>query len=285
MSANRSLTRNVAVVTGASRGVGKGIAEELGAAGAVVYVTGRSVRGEAATVALPGTVDETADRVTRAGGTGVALHCDHRDDSQVEAVFRRVGAERGRLDLLVNNVWGGYEGLHEGRYEEFTKPFWEQPVTLWDAMFSAGVRAHYVASALAARMMVAQGRGLIVNVSSFAGAGREPNVALGVAKGATDRLTASTAGQLRGHGVAVVSLYPGLVRTEGILKWADQIDLSNSESPRFVGGAVAALASDPNVLDRTGQVLVAAELAEEYGFTDVDGEQPRSLRSEFEVVA
>jgi NAD(P)-dependent dehydrogenase (short-subunit alcohol dehydrogenase family) len=285
VSANRSLTRNVAVVTGASRGVGKGIAEELGAAGAVVYVTGRSVRGEAATVALPGTVDETADRVTRAGGTGVALHCDHRDDSQVEAVFRRVGAERGRLDLLVNNVWGGYEGLHEGRYEEFTKPFWEQPVTLWDAMFSAGVRAHYVASALAARMMVAQGRGLIVNVSSFAGAGREPNVALGVAKGATDRLTASTAGQLRGHGVAVVSLYPGLVRTEGILKWADQIDLSNSESPRFVGGAVAALASDPNVLDRTGQVLVAAELAEEYGFTDVDGEQPRSLRSEFEVVA
>jgi NAD(P)-dependent dehydrogenase (short-subunit alcohol dehydrogenase family) len=285
VSGERSLAGSVAVVTGASRGVGKGIAEELGAERAVVYVTGRSVQGGAPTVALAGTVDETAEAVTRAGGTGVAVCCDHRDDSQVEAFFRRIEAERGRVDVLVNNVWGGYEGLHEGQYEAFAKPFWEQPVALWDAMFSAGVRAHYVASALAARMMVAQGRGLIVNVSSFAGAGREPNVALGVAKGATDRLTASTAAQLREHGVAVVSLYPGLVRTEGILKWADSIDLSNSESPRFVGRAVAALAADPDVLDRTGQVLVAAELADEYGFTDVDGAQPRSLRPQFEVVA
>jgi dehydrogenase/reductase SDR family protein 1 len=285
VSQDLPLTGNVAIVTGASRGVGKGIAEELGAAGAVVYVTGRSARGSAATAALAGTVEETADAVTRAGGTGVAFHCDHRDDSEVRALFRRVEAERGRLDVLVNNVWGGYEGLHEGRYEEFGKPFWEQPVALWDAMFAAGVRAHYVASALAARMMVGQGRGLIVNISSFAGAGREPNVAIGVAKGATDRLTASTAPQLREHGVAVVSLYPGLVRTEGILRWADEIDLSNSESPQFVGRAVAALAADPNVVERTGQVLVAAELAEEYGFTDIDGRRPRSLRSQFEVVA
>jgi dehydrogenase/reductase SDR family member 1 len=280
-----NLDGKVALVTGASRGVGKGIAEELGGAGAVVYVTGRSARGSAATVALAGTVEETADAVTRAGGTGVAYRCDHRDDADVRALFRRIEAERGRLDVLVNNVWGGYEGLHEGRYDEFAKPFWEQPVALWDAMFAAGVRAHYFASALAARLMVAQRSGLIVNISSFAGAGREPNVAIGVAKGATDRLTASTAAQLREHGVAVVSLYPGLVRTEGILKWADQIDLSNSESPRFVGRAVAALALDRNVLDRTGQVLVAAELAEEYGFTDDAGARPRSLRSEFEVVA
>jgi dehydrogenase/reductase SDR family member 1 len=285
VSGQRSLAGRVAIVTGASRGVGKGIAEELGAEGAVAYVTGRSIRGGATTVGLAGTVDETADAVTRAGGTGVACRCDHRDDSEVRALFRRVEAERGRLDVLVNNVWGGYEGLHEGGYEEFGKPFWEQPAALWDAMFAAGVRAHYVASAFAARMMVAQRRGLIVNVSSFAGAGREPNVPIGVAKGATDRLTASTAAQLREHGVAVVSLYPGLVRTEGILKWAEAIDLSNSESPRFVGRAVAALATDPGVLDRTGQVLVAAELAEEYGFTDVDGAQPRSLRPQFEVVA
>jgi NAD(P)-dependent dehydrogenase (short-subunit alcohol dehydrogenase family) len=236
------------------------------------------------TVALAGTVEETADGVTHAGGTGIAFCCDHRDDSDVRALFRRVEAERGRLDVLVNNVWGGYEGLHEGEYQEFGKPFWEQPLALWDAMFAAGVRAHYVASAFAARLMVAEGSGLIVNISSFAGSGGEPNVAIGVAKGATDRLTASTAQQLREHGVAVVSVYPGLVRTEGVLKWAEHIDLGNSESPRFVGRAVAALAADPNVLERTGQVLVAAELAQEYGFTDIDGARPRSLRSQFEEV-
>jgi dehydrogenase/reductase SDR family protein 1 len=285
MTTERALTAKTAIVTGASRGVGKGIAEELGAAGAVVYVTGRSVHGSPATIALAGTIEETADAVRRAGGTGIAFRCDHRDDSEVRALFRRVEAERGRLDVLVNNVWGGYEVLHEGRYQEFGKPFWEQPPALWDAMFAAGVRAHYVASALAARMMVEQGSGLIVNISSFAAAGEEPNVAIGVAKGATDRLTASTASQLRERGVAVVSLYPGLVRTEGILKWAEHIDLSNSESPQFAGRAVVALAADPNVLERTGQVLVAAELAEEYGFTDVDGRQPRSLRAQFEEVS
>jgi dehydrogenase/reductase SDR family member 1 len=284
VSLDRPLAGKTAIVTGASRGVGKGIAEELGATGAVVYVSGRSVHGAPATVALAGTVEETADAVTHAGGTGIAFRCDHRDDSEVRALFRRVEAERGRLDVLVNNVWGGYEGLHGGEYQEFRKPFWEQPVALWDAMFAAGVRAHYVASAFAARMMVAQGSGLIVNISSFAGAGGEPNVAIGVAKGATDRLTASTALQLREHGVAVVSVYPGLVRTEGILKWAEHIDLDNSESPQFVGRAVVALAADPNVLERSGQVLVAAELAEEYGFTDIDGTRPRSLRSQFEEV-
>jgi dehydrogenase/reductase SDR family member 1 len=279
------LAGKTAIVTGASRGVGRGIAEGLGAAGAVVYVSGRSVHGSPTTVALAGTIEETADAVKRAGGTGIAFRCDHRDDSDARALFRRVEAERGRLDVLVNNVWGGYEGLHEGKFQEFGKPFWEQPIALWDAMFAAGVRAHYVASAFAARMMVAQGSGLIVNVSSFAGAGEEPNVAIGVAKGATDRLTASAASQLRKHGVAVVSLYPGLVRTEGVLTWADHLDLSNSESPQFAGRAVAALATDPGVLERTGQVLVAAELAAEYGFTDIDGRQPRSLRAHYDEVS
>jgi dehydrogenase/reductase SDR family protein 1 len=285
VSRHRPLAGKIAVVTGASRGVGKGIAEELGAAGAVVYVTARSVRGAAPTVALAGTVEETADAVTRAGGTGIAVRCDHRDDSDVRALFRRVETEHGRLDVLVNNVWGGYEVLHGGGYETFVKRFWEQPTALWDAMFTAGVRAHYVASAVAAPMLVAQRQGLIVNISSFAGAGDEPNVAIGVAKGATDRLTRSMARELREHGVTVVSLYPGLVRTEGILKWADAIDLSNSESPQFVGRAVVKLAADPDMLERTGEVLVAAELANEYGFTDVDGARPRSLRSQFEVVA
>ena len=271
------LDGKVALVTGASRGVGRGIALALADAGATVYVTGRSAAGEP-TTSLPGTLDETA---AEAGAR--TIRCDHRDDDSVRAVFTQIEREQRGLDLLVNNVWGGYELLHEGRYETFGGPFWKAPLELWDGMFSAGVRAHYVASALAVPLLLRRGGGLIVNVSSFAAANPKEVVPLGVAKAATDRMSALMAEHLREHGVAVVSLYPGLVRTEGILKWKDFIDLSNSESPRFVGRAVAALAADEDVLARTGQTLVVAELAEEYGFTDEDGAQPRSLRPQFEV--
>ena len=163
-------------------------------------------------------------------------------------------------------------------------PFWEQPFEFWDGMFAAGVRTHYVSSSFGAPLMLEHG-GLIVNMSSFAGVSSKENVALGTAKAATDRLSLLMSEQLRAHGVAVVSLYPGLVRTEGILKWKDYIDLSNSESPLFVGRAVAALAADLLVMDRTGETLVAAELAAEYGFTDEDGSVPESLRPELEVGA
>ncbi len=281
MSGGR-LDGRVALVTGASRGVGKGVALALGERGAVVYLTGRSVTGMEPTTSLAGMVDETAAEVSARGGPAYAVQCDHRDDSSVENVFARIEREQGRLDVLVNNVWGGYELLHAGEYERFAGPFWEAPLSVWDGMFAAGVRAHYVASRLAVPLMA--DRGLIVNISSFAAANREESVALGVAKSATDRMSALMARQLLDRGIAVVSLYPGLVRTEGILKWKDYIDLSNSESPWFVGRAVAALAADEGVLDRTGKVLVVAELASEYGFTDEDGEQPRSLRPEFEEV-
>jgi dehydrogenase/reductase SDR family member 1 len=272
----------IALVTGASRGVGRGVACALGDAGATVYVTGRSNRSTGTTGSLPGTVEETAGEVTRRGGRGIGVRCDHRDDAAVRRLFSRIEAEQGRLDLLVNTVWGGYEWLHEGRYDAFAAPFWEQDVSLWDDMFVAGVRAHYFASALAVPLMLHNGSGLIVNVSSFAAASRNENVALGVAKAATDRMSSLMAAQLREHGVAVVSLYPGLVRTEGILKSADYVDLTNSESPWFVGRAVVALASDDNVLERSGRRLVVAELAAEYGFTDEDGARPRSLRPQFE---
>jgi NAD(P)-dependent dehydrogenase (short-subunit alcohol dehydrogenase family) len=157
------------------------------------------------------------------------------------------------------------------------KPFWEQPLWRWDAMFGAGARAYYYASQLAARFMVASGHGLIVNISFWAAQKHIGNVAYGVSKAATDKMTADMASELRPHGVTVVSLYPGLVRTEKVMEAAAWLDLSNSESPEFIGRAVAALAADSDVMRHTGGVRVAAGLALEYGFTDTDGKAPRPL--------
>jgi NAD(P)-dependent dehydrogenase (short-subunit alcohol dehydrogenase family) len=259
----QSLNGKVALVTGAGRGVGKGVALGLVEAGATVYITGRSAEDMRY---LPG------------GGAGIV--CDHRDDAQVESAFRRVVEERGRLDVLVNNVWGGYENMVEGGEFTWPRPFWQQPLWRWDAMFAAGVRAHYVASVHAARAMIERRAGLIVNISFWAAQRHLGNVPYGVSKAATDKLTADTAHELRGHNVAVVSLYPGLVRTEKVMEASAFLDLSNSESPQFIGRAVAALASDPNVMDKSGRVCVAAALALEYGFTDIDGKQPRPLTLE-----
>jgi dehydrogenase/reductase SDR family member 1 len=252
--------RQVVVVTGAGRGVGKGIARELVDGGAVVYITGRSI-GDLSWI----------------DGRGTAIPCDHRDDVQVQSAFERVLAETGRIDVLVNNVWGGYERMIENGAFTWTKPFWEQPVWRWDAMFDAGVRAHYVASQLVAPTMISHRRGLIVNISFWSAQKHIGNVAYGVSKAATDKLTADMAAELRPHGVAALSLYPGLVRTEKVMEAAAWLDLSNSESPQFIGRAVAALARDPTVLALSGQRLVAADLAARYGFSDVDGRSPRPL--------
>ena len=210
----------------------------------------------------------------------IPVRCDHTDDREVEAAFRRVLDEQGRLDVLVNSAWGGYERMVEDGKFTWSLPFWEQPLWRWDAMFAAGVRAAYVSGVHAARVMVKQRGGLIVNISFWAARKHVGNVPYGVSKAATDKLTLDMAHELRGHGVAVVSLYPGLVRTEKVMEAAAFLDLSNSESPQFVGRAVAALASDPNVLGRSGQILVAAALAREYGFTDIDGKRPRPLKLE-----
>ena len=260
----RDLNGKVALVTGASRGVGKGVAVELAQAGATVYATGRTVGEES----------------FGAGERIVPVGCDHTRDAEVEETFRRINGEQGRLDVLVNSVWGGYENMVEGGEFTWPRPFWEQPLWRWDAMFAAGVRAYYVAAAHAARTMVARRGGLIVNVSFWAAQKYVGNVAYGVSKAATDKMTADMAHELREHNVAVVSLYPGLVRTEKVMEAAAFLDLSNSESPQFIGRAAAALASDPNVMQKSGRVLVAASLAEEYGFTDVDGKQPRPLTLE-----
>lgn len=201
------LDGRVAVVTGASRGVGKGIALGLGEAGATVYITGRSTEPQQ----LPGTIYETAEAVNRLGGKCIPIRCDHRNDQEVEQVFERVRAEQGRLDLLVNNVWGGYERMVEDGTFTWTQPFWQQPLWRWDAMFQSGVRAYYVASHFAAPPMIAQQSGVIVNISFWAAQKYMANTAYGVAISATDRMVADMAHELREHNVAAVSLYPGLV--------------------------------------------------------------------------
>jgi dehydrogenase/reductase SDR family protein 1 len=252
-----SLEGRVAVVTGGTRGVGRGIARELAFEGAHVFITGRSSPDH----------EPVEERIT-------GIRCDHRLDAEVEAAFQRIIGDCGAIDILVNNVWGGYERMSEDGVFTWPRPFWEQPLWRWDAMFSAGVRAHYLASQLAAPAMTAQRRGLIVNISFWAAQKHIGNVAYGVSKAATDKLTSDMADELKPHGVAVVSLYPGLVRTENVMKSAQWLDLSNSESPAFTGRAVAALGADPDVLRYTGKVLVAAVLAREYGFTDIDGTTP-----------
>jgi dehydrogenase/reductase SDR family member 1 len=255
-----TLEGQVAVVTGATKGIGRGVARELAQHGARVFVTGRSVPDG----------KRIDDRTT-------AIRCDHQQDEQVEAVFSRVVGEAGAIDILVNSVWGGYERMMEDGVFTWGKPFWEQPLWRWDAMFAAGVRAHYRASQLAARTMVARQRGLIVNISHWAAQKHIANVAYGVSKAATDKMTADMAAELEPHGVAAVCLYPGMVRTEKVMEAAQWLDLSNSESPEFIGRVVVALATDPDLMGHSGKVLVAAALARKYGLTDIDGKSPRPL--------
>ena len=250
--------QQVALVTGASRGVGRGTANALAKAGAVVYATGRTI--------AEADLEPTVAR----------LPCDHANDSLVAGIFDRIAADHGRLDILVNNAWGGYERMVENGVFTWPLPFWEQPRSRWDSMMTAGVRAAFVAGQHAARLMVPLRRGLIVNISHWAAQKRIGNTLYGMSKAATDKFTADAAFELKPHGVTVVSLYPGLVRTEAVLA-AGVFDLSNSESPEFIGRAVAALASDPAVAAWTGQVVTAAALARHYGFADIDGRQPRPL--------
>ena len=263
----------VSIVTGASRGIGRGIALGLGEAGWTVYVTGRTVRnGESD---RPGSVTATAEQVTKAGGQGIAVPCDHRIDAETAGVFRRVNDEQGHLDLLVNNATSYTTDI--GPPED--APFWELPLEIWDQMHAVGLRSHYVASIFAARIMVPQRRGLIVNVSSAGATRYTGNVSYNVVKAAVDMLTLSTAHELRQHGVAVVSLWPRLTRTEGVKAHPELFpDLSKAWSPEFSGRAVAALAADPRVIEKTGHALDIGAVAIEYGFSDFDGRRPAPLK-------
>ncbi len=253
------LSGRIALVTGGTRSVGKGIALGLGEAGATVYVTGRSI------------TDRGVAPVTNAGGKGIAVPCDHGDDDAVAAAFNQIKREAGRLDILVNNAWGGYARLRNRSANKGFKwkdPFWTQPLDLWDEMHRVGVRSNYVAASCAAPIMIAQGAGLIVNISFYAARRYYGNVAYGAAKAATDAMSRDMAHELKPHGVAVMSLYPGHVidRKKG--------KMPKRETAQFVGRAVAALAADPKVLRKSGEIQQAALLAREYGFLDLDGTQP-----------
>jgi NAD(P)-dependent dehydrogenase (short-subunit alcohol dehydrogenase family) len=253
-----------ALVTGASRGVGKGVAVALHNAGYRVYATGRTI----ASADLPSAIHR--------------LPCDHLRDADTAAVFERMDSDAQPLDLVVNSAWGGYENMVENGKFTWSVPFWEQPLHRWTGMMDAGVRAAFAVSAQAVRRMLAHRRGLIVNISFWPAQKYVGNAIYGIAKASTDKLTADMAHELRPHGIAVLSLYPGLVRTESVLAAAagGWLDLSNSESPEFIGRVIGALAADPALLDRSGQVLVAAAIAQEFGVRDVDGKQPKPLTIE-----
>jgi NAD(P)-dependent dehydrogenase (short-subunit alcohol dehydrogenase family) len=293
-SLNLPLANVVAIVTGASRGAGRGIAVELGAAGATVYVTGRSTRAQPATTygpllalsdmaTLPGSIEQTADEVTQAGGRGVPVRCDHTREEDVAALFARVHSTSGRVDLLVNNAWGG----HEAFTGVFERPFWEQPLDQWDAMFDRGVRNHLLASRFAAPLMLAQKRGLIVT-TTFWDRDRylRGNLFYDLAKAAMSRLAFGMAEELRPHGVASLAVSPGWMRTEFVLAghktdeqhWRERPALARTESPRYLGRAVAALAGDANVMEKSGGVHHVADLARAYGFADIDGRQVEAFQ-------
>jgi NAD(P)-dependent dehydrogenase (short-subunit alcohol dehydrogenase family) len=279
------LKGKIAIVTGASRGAGRGIALALGEEGATVYVTGRSVRSEGASSGLSSlTINATADAITARGGLGIPVQCDHTDDEQVAALFRRVEEEQEGLDLLVNNAWGGYEGMDD----TFTSPFWEQPLKRWDKMFDAGVRAQFTASRMAAALMISKRSGLIVGTTFW-----DRNKYLGslpydLAKTAVNRMAYVMGLELREHGIAAIAVSPGWMRTEAVLKHFDlplddseralPKELETTESVFYIGRAIAALASDPNVLEKTGTVCTVGDLARQYEFTDIDGTQPPAFQ-------
>ena len=258
---DHNLVMSIALVTGASRGVGRGVALGLAAADFTVFATGRSVES----ADLPPSI--------------VRLRCDHNQDAETALAFQRISEDVGGLDVLVNSAWGGYERMTENGEFTWPLPFWKQPAHRWGSMMDAGVRSAFVASAHAAPMMIPRRKGLIVNISFWAAQKYVGNAIYGIAKAATDKMSSDMAHELRPYGVAVVSLYPGLVRTEAVMAAAQGgwLDVSNSESPEFVGRMITALSCDPRLMERSGQVVIAAQLAKELNVFDTDGKQPIPL--------
>ena len=274
------LRNRVAVVAGATRGAGRGIARMLGAAGATVYCTGRSVRGRPATPGRPETIEETAALVTAEGGRGIAVRTDHTVESAVEQLFARVRAEAGRLDVLVNDIWGG------DALTEWGRPFWELTIAQGQQMLERAVHCHITTSRHGAPLMIERDAGLIVEVTDGDTLGYRGNLFYDLAKNAVIRLAHAMAADLHTHRVTALAITPGFLRSEAVLdtfgvteaNWRDAIEkdpyFAGSETPCLVGRAVAALAADPNVGAKSGGLFSTWALSKEYGLTDVDGGRP-----------
>lgn len=271
-----SLSGKVCLVTGATRGIGKGIAKMLVKAGATVYITGRTVN------------PSTQDEISLLGGQCIPVQCDHGKDDQVEKVFEKIKNEQnGKLDILVNNAYAGVSTITDN----MKKKFYEQPISVWDTVNDVGLRSNYVAAHYAANMMIPNKQGLIVNISSAGGLRYLFNIPYGVGKAANDRMMADMAVELRKHNIAAVSLWPGAVLTEHIndlvsgkqgeiaAKQASKMfEKEYLEDPTFSGKAIVALACDKDIMKKSGHILIVAELGREYGFKDIGGKQPLSFR-------
>ncbi|EYC11252.1 hypothetical protein Y032_0051g2099 [Ancylostoma ceylanicum] len=283
-----ALTGQIAIVTGASRGIGRGIALQLGQAGATVYVTGRKpAESDAASENYLPSLEKTAKEITERGGKGIAAYVDHSNMEEVKQFFERIERDHnGQLDILVNNAYSAVKTI----METADKPFYECRPEIWDDINNVGLRNHYFCSVYASRMMVNNGSGLIVNISSAGGLRYLFNVPYGVGKQALDRMSADMAVELKPKNVCVVSIWPGAVRTELITNMLDsqkaggktneRIDIfKDGETTEYPGKAVVALASDDRRMEKTGRTLITADIGSEYGFRDIDGRDPPNLRS------
>jgi NAD(P)-dependent dehydrogenase (short-subunit alcohol dehydrogenase family) len=281
---NAPLTGRVALVAGGTRGAGRGIAVELGAAGATVYVTGRTTRAKRSDLNRPETIEETAELVSERGGCGIAVRVDHSVPGEVAALIERISTEQtGRLDLLVNDVWGGE------KLSEFGTPFWEADLDKGLRLLHRAVDTHIITSRYAAPLMIARKSGLIIEVTDGTSDRYRGNLVYDLAKASVIRLALAQSEELRAHGIAALALTPGFLRSEEMLdhfgvteaNWRDVTakvpHFIASETPTYVGRAVAALAADPKIMNKSGQRFATWDLYKEYGFTDVDGTQPDFL--------
>lgn len=276
----KALTGRVALVAGATRGAGRAIAVKLGEAGATVWCTGRSTRGRSAMKGRPECIEDTAELVNAAGGKGIAVQTDHTDERQVQSLFKRIQKRSGRLDVLVNDVWGGDDMM------DWAHPFWEQPPGRFQALVERAIYTHVITARHAAALMVRRKRGLIIEVTDGDSLHYRMSLAYDLVKTAVMRLAYGMAEELFPHGVTALAVTPGFLRSEAMLdhfgvteeNW--RVGVKNdehfiaSETPAFVGAAVAALAMDTNVHAKTGGVYASWTLADEYGFTDADGRTP-----------
>ncbi|MDF5728666.1 MAG: SDR family NAD(P)-dependent oxidoreductase [Rhizonema sp. PD38] len=286
----KSLEGKVILVTGATRGIGKGIAIGLGEAGATVYVTGRRLNNSEESDDVSGSLAQTQTAVEEVGGVCIPVQVDHSEDEQIRLLFERIKDEQdGHLDILVNNAYSGVQVLSNAHGQ----PFWDSEPSLWDACNNVGLRSHYVSSIFAARLMTKRNSGLICTISSWGSLFYNFGAAYGTGKAACDRLAADMAVELKPHNVASISIWPGIVGTEHFSRIASEMSEKNVndknyamfterynwETPLLTGRVLAALASEPNIISRTGRVHIVAELARQYGLVDQDGNRPVSLRS------